>query len=462
MTFGASLAVIVPAIAFAQNRALPGPERDPLHMNISQDPVLSLSEYKVTLTEFRDYIATALANSPVILEAAYSLSEGEAARREARSALFPVIDLSVTENRALVRNFSNDPDSIIERSRGNGRADASASVQQLLFDFGATNRRVEAAAARIEGAKANQARAAEAEALRAIGAWYDVIAYRYMVVLATTFLENQQDLKTALDMRIRQGVSAPVDRARVQSAEASARTQLAAFERQLGDAKARFFETFRVEPSDDMGRAPTLPLSQLSRENVIANAEHSSAVRAAEANARAARSDAKASRADTLPTLVGGIDAGRYGLLEQGRNDYDVRARITLRHRLLGPGQARADQASARAGAQEARANSVRDQSIKEASTAWSEYEGLRDALAAQRLDYLASRVTRDATIERFRVSRGSLFDVLDSEQRYFNAAASYIRLLSEHDAATYLLLARSDALLPALGIDPQKLRPKP
>jgi outer membrane protein, adhesin transport system len=457
----ACLVSLLPAIASAQDRALPDPLHDPLRMQTNSDPILTLADYKVSFSVFRDYIETALANSAILQESGFGIEEQEAARREARSALFPVIDLSISESRALARNFSNDPDSIIERARGNGRADASANVQQMLFDFGATNRRIEGAAARIESAKANHARTAESDALRAIGSWYDVVAYRYMVALATTFLDNQQELRTALDMRIKQGVSAPVDRARVQSAEANARIQLATFKRQLGDAKARFFETFHVDSTEDMGRAPTLPLTQFSRESVIANAEHSSAVRAAEASARAARSDARASHADMLPTLTGGIEAGRYGLLEQGRNDYDVRARVTLRHRLLGPGQARADQASAKSSAQQARAVSVRDQAIREASVAWSELQGLQETLSAQRTDYLASRITRDATIERFRVSRGSLFDVLDAEQRYFSAAATYIRLLSEHDAALFVVLARADALLPALGIDPQNLRTK-
>lgn len=67
---------------------------------------------------------------------------------------------------------------------------------------------------------------------------------------------------------------------------------------------------------------------------------------------------------------------------------------------------------------------------------------------------YLAARISRDGVAERFRVARGSVFDVLNSEEELFQAAVSYLQGLSELDTNRYVLLARTGGLLNCLQID--------
>ena len=72
---------------------------------------------------------------------------------------------------------------------------------------------------------------------------------------------------------------------------------------------------------------------------------------------------------------------------------------------------------------------------------------------------YIASRRSRDVTAERFRIARGTLFDVVAAEDAYFEAATAYIQALSELDAARYVLLSRMGRLLDILEVDPDRLR---
>jgi outer membrane protein, adhesin transport system len=210
-----------------------------------------------------------------------------------------------------------------------------------------------------------------------------------------------------------------------------------------------------LQPPERVARAPARSLEALSDEALAARAETAPPVRVADATARAAKADAAAARADTYPNVTAGIDAGRYGLFEPGRRDYDIRGRLTLRLRLFGSGDARADEARAMAEAAEARAQSARMEAEREVRIAWSDVRSLVDTLDAYRNDYTASRVTRDATAERFRVLRGTLFDALDSEERLFTAAASYIQALAEHDTAIFVAHARSGDLLRTIGVEP-------
>ena len=76
--------------------------------------------------------------------------------------------------------------------------------------------------------------------------------------------------------------------------------------------------------------------------------------------------------------------------------------------------------------------------------------------------NYLASRQARDVLSERFRVARGTLYDVLIAEANYFGVAARYIQTVTELDTARYVLLARTGRLLPALGIEPDRLKGLP
>jgi outer membrane protein, adhesin transport system len=439
--------------AVGQSLVLPAPSGRPFSIDSASDPILAIARDAVPRDLFQQAIAAAVAANPTLAERRAGEAETQSARREARAALFPVIDLGVSGSQAIARKFSNDPNLIVERSRPPRRFDVTASVQQTLFDFGAASRRIEAAAARIDGAAADSDQAAGGVALLAIGAWYDVFAYGALSQLARTAVADRQVLDDAIDARIKAGVSAPIERARVDASIASARLRLAQFEREQANATARYSEIFGAEPAANFRRAPAPDGPGQSQDYIVSLVQKTPVVRAARASARAAQADARAAHADTLPSVTAGIDASRFGILEAGREDFDVRARVALRQRFFGPGAARADQARARASGAAARAAAVEGEAVRQAKIAWSDVESRRAITQAYETNYVAARMTRDGVVERFRVARGTLFDVLDAEDRFFDAAASYIRALSEYDTARYILLARSGQLLDALQI---------
>lgn len=434
---------------------LPTPIRDPLRMDLGADPVLGLARESTADDAFIALVQQAVERHPRVDEAQAGIAEAEAAEDEARSSLFPTIDVDFNSQRSFAREFDNDPDNIVERSRSRARSDVILTAQQTLWDFGATSNRIAAAGARLRAASFQAESSADQVALRAIAAWYDVFAYRALVSLAGAFVDNQQDLRNAIQTRIDQGVSAPGDLPRVESYIASAEADLAGFERQLANAEARFEEMFGVPAPPGLGRAPTMEVATMTKDAAEFLARSTPDVEGAEALARAARRDARAERAATLPSVAVGLDAGKYGL---SGPDYDVRGRATVRYRFLGAGNARADQAAARATAAEASAIRVRSEAEREAAIAWSDVVALQQQLAALEKSYIASRQSRDVLAERFRVARGTLFDLLESESGYFDVAATYIRSITELDAARYVLLSRTGRLLSTLSIDPPTL----
>ncbi|MGR4893617.1 TolC family protein [Sphingopyxis sp. LARHCG72] len=402
---------------------------------------------------FRASIETAIADHPGINEAR---AEREAAifqRSEARAQRFPSGEVALSSFRTLARDFSNDPQNIIERSRARQRTDLTLNIQQPLIDFGATSKRIAAAGLRVEGADATVEARANQVALSAIAAWYDVFAYRALVAIGSVHAKRQQQLRAAVEERIGRGLSAPGDVAEVDSYIAAAAGRLATYERQLANAEARYTELIGAPPPATLTGEHRSRLDPLVREAVIAAAGETAEVRAAYAEARAADRDADAARSDNLPQLVGGIDAGRYGVFETDR-DYDIRARLTLRYRLFGGRTSRARQAEARAVSAGARAQRLRAEAERDAVIALSDLAAFEAARDAQEASYHASRISRDVLAERFRVARGTLGSVLQSEDNLFGAAAQYILAEVELEVGRYALMARTGRLLSGLGVD--------
>lgn len=436
---------------------LPPPSSDPLSIDPGKDPILQLARSQASPQAFRAVVATAVERHPATQEARATSAEAAAVVDEAHERRMPSVDLSVSSYRVISRDFSNDPQNIVERSRPANRTDAILNVSQTVYDFGAGSERVLAAGARLRAAAAEAEASADRIALNTVASWYDVFAFRAMVALTESFVANQTELREAVEERVRQGVSAPGDTARVDSYLASAQTRLAGFRRQLANAEARFFELTGTPAPAYLERAPVPQTPALTRDAAALAAMSSPAARSAQAMADSARREARATKSDRLPQITAGIDAGRYGVFENDR-DYDIRGRVTLRQRLFGGTEARVAQAQARAVSADARASRIRDEAARDAAIAWSDVRALEEQLRALEASYIASRRSRDVLIERFINSRGNLFDVVAAEDSYFETATAFIRTLAELDAARYVLLSRTGNLLDTLGIDPARV----
>ena len=455
---GLVLAATVPGTAFAQDGArlpvLPAPTGDPLRIDLASDPILRLSESAIPAEEFRQIVAAAVERHPARLEAIAGGEEAEAAVTEAREGLFPSGDLTVDSYKSVFREFSNDPDNIIERSRPEQRTDALLNIRQTVLDFGATSKRIAAAGARLRAATAEIESVADQVALNTIANWYDVVAYQSLVAVSQEFASAQDSFRDAINERIRQGASAEGDLAQIESYIARANTRLAQFRRSKAQAEARFTEFTGTAPFAIQPRAPRIGTEPISRDVAVLDARSAPDVRAAQAGADAARQDYRAAQSDLLPTVTAGVDGGSYGVLE-GEPDYDIRARLTLRYRFFGGAEPRVAQIGAAARAADARAQRVREEAERNASIAWSDVQALEEQVAALRENYVASRRTRDVQVERFRVARGTIEGVLDANESYFETAVGYVLALSELDAARYVLLSRTGKLLETLAIEP-------
>lgn len=439
---------------------LPAPSQNPLDLRAGDDPVLNIARTAVSPEAFRTTIGAAVRRAPVLGESVAQRQESEAARNEARARQYPTVDVSLSHFEVVSRAFSNDPQNILERQRPQFRTDGTLRIQQPVFDFGASSGRIRAGNARLQAASAGVEDTGNRVALQAITVWYNVFAYRTLVRLAESFIDGQTGIREKVEARIRQGASARGDVAQVESSIASSQAQLADFRRSLATSEAQYTQLIGSPPPASIGRAPSPDLAGVTGATMPDGIDALPSVRSAKALARAADEDARASRADALPGVSLGIDAGRYGIF-QTANDYDIRANVTLNWRIFGGAKQRIDQAESRASGAAARLQRARDEAERDARIALADVGALADSEAALADAYLSSRKSRDVLTERFRVSRGTLVDVLTAESNYFGVAARYVQSVIELDTARYTLLARTGKLLEALAIPPAALDPR-
>jgi outer membrane protein, adhesin transport system len=431
---------------------LPAPTQNPLSIDPDTDPFFAFLNGGADPDAFNAMIQQAVDRAPSGAAARADLEVAEASRGEARAAFFPTVDLSVSSYRTLARDFSNDPLNIVERSRGKSRTDGVISANQLVFDFGATQQRLEAAQSRIDAAAAGKIDVAEQVSLQAISAFYRVLAYRLLVSLNDDNARQLVSIQADTQYRIGLGALARADATRVDAAVAQNEAERARFVRARDTAEFVFTNLVGDGAPSTMAR-PVLPdFSYSSSDAIRLLVAETASVKAAAAAAKGAYAEAKAAKADMLPTVSIGLDAGRYGLAENA-TDYDIRIRASLRQRLFGGLPQRYDRLSATARAADARARATFDDAERSALAAWQDEIGLDKQLVAQRDSYFAARKARDVQQERFRISRGNLFDVLDASRTYYQSAVDLLLVLLERDTARYTVLARTGKLLEALHV---------
>lgn len=448
-----------PPRAAGGQATLPRPTSRPMAIDPTTDPILTSALRTAPDGEFRAFIIAAVNQHPALEENIAYADEAHYARNEQRAQYYPSAEIDIPGFRVLGRQFAGQSiDNIVERTRADQRFDTLAIINQTITDFGATANRVKAAGERLRAAGYSVDNAADQVALNTIAAWYDVYSLRTVLALTESYRQNSDANRAAIQQRIEGGASAPADAALIENAIANLDIRIARFRQQLASAEARFRELTGSPPPEGLLRAPELGAIPANIEDARDDAAKTAETQAALAQAKAADKDATAATRDLLPNISASLNGGRYGIIQSNR-DYDLVARITLRQRFFGGLPQRAKSARAHAHALDARAYRVGQENARDAETAFSDLQSLDQQADALQASYLATLRTRDATIERFRYSRGTLFDVLNASDTFYAAAVSYIQALAQRDAARYVLLSRTGRLLDAFGIPQYDVR---
>ncbi len=398
---------------------------------------------------FAASVRRAIGRHPAFHAQAANLSESSAGRKRARSTLLPQLSGQLRGDYSLKRDFSATTDNVVESLRPREQFTAGVSASQLIFDGGATIQRIRSARAVDEEYKNALSTRINDLAISGLTAYYDVAAHQALVALGRTFIKRHEEILESVKERERLGAGSKADVTRARARLAASRARLAEIEESKYFSDIRYEEFFGEVPTM-LSRPNIAPPRVGARNETVAEAlEHNPELAAAEARSDARTADFKAAKGARYPEVRLSVDAVKYDIFDSG-DDFDVRAGLSVNYNIFGGGARAADIAIAKSRAKREAYNEtrVRQEVARDAAMAFERMNG-----ATARMDALAEAViahneTRDLVLERYKLSRGELIDVLQAESDYFDAAVSYLTALSGHDMAVFALMEHTGGLL--------------
>jgi adhesin transport system outer membrane protein len=391
---------------------------------------------------FDDKIVKAIRRHPLLAADQSDAAIARAEFKAARAALYPRLSANVDADYVIDRSFGASTPNVVESLRPNGQVNAGLTASQLVFDGGAAFARIKAARARTrERERTIEARINDL-ALRALSVYLDAAVQQGMAALGEEFVARHEKLVRDMKERERLGASAQADVLRAEARLAAAKARAADFVESARAAEIRYIEFFG-EPPQALAFPDHRASNVASRDAAIALAfQNDPTLAAAIARTDSLKAEIGAAKGRRLPEVRANVSSVSFDVFN-GAEDYDIRAGVNLNYDLFAGGARGAEIARAKNAAerQSREEDFIRREIERDAAIAFE-----RQATAAARLEALedafaANRAARDLVAERFRASRGTLLDLIEAENDWFEAGVRRLSGRADRDMAAFALM---------------------
>ena len=318
-----------------------------------------------------------------------------------------------------------------------------------MYDGGATFQRIKSARARHEETRNSISVRINDLAFTGLSAYHDLLTHQALLALGDAFIARHEKILKDVEERKRLGAGSSADVTQTKARLAAANARVSEIRESAQLAELNFAEFFRTQP-DILSRSVIEAINVDTREQASALAQQANPeIGAADARAAASRADFKASRGARLPQLSLSVDATKFDLF-QSDDDFDVRAGVNINYSIFSGGARGADISAARARAkqQDFLAEQLRQEVVRDAAIAYERRNGAQYRLKALEEALINHDKTRDLVLERYKLSRGELVDVLQAENDYFDAGIAYLSGLANRDLSIYSLMEHTGELL--------------
>ncbi len=397
---------------------------------------------------FNEKIRRAVGAHPAFHAQATTLDETRAERRRARAALYPQLSTQFRGDYSITRDFAANTDNVVESLRPREQLTAGITASQLIFDGGATLQRIKGARARDTEFKNALSTRINDLTLSTLAVYHDLATNQALLALGEAFIRRHREILEDVKERERLGAGSKADVTRAVARLAAARARVSEIRESQQLAEIRYGEFFKETPG--LLVLPSFGTMTVdTRDQAVAAAmTRNPEIAAAISRTDAARAEYKAAKGARLPEVRLSVDATKFDVFDGG-NDFDVRAGVNVNYNIFGGGARAAEisVAGSRARREKFGEEQVRLEIAREASIAFERRDGAEERLEALGTSVVAHDETRELVLERYRLSRGDLIDVLQAENDYFEAGFAYLTGLVNRDMAIYALMEHTGQL---------------
>jgi adhesin transport system outer membrane protein len=410
-----------------------------------EDYLLENTMDSVEFEAFKERVGIAVANHPEFRSSQASLRAAYAQIKGSKASLLPQISLILDSNNAISRKYANDSSNLVERSQSDHKTNVRFSINQLLYDFGATRYEVSRSESLAKASRAELSQTILELLYFSIRSYIDVASYAtYEKVVEESYLRHQS-IKKGIEQRVKSGMAAGRELSRAEAREAEAFAKLVSVKQNLGVSISKFRIYF---PEGDLPtKLPSYPydISQINlATSKLIMLQKNPNILQANQEFSASSFKTKSANASSKPRLDLEIRKNHYNVTKES-DEFDTFSAVNFSYDLYTGGRDEAfrEQSQAEEDAALNNRDALLQRLVAELKQSVRNLKLLPDRLEAYKNAYTANKRSQYFAQEEFRSSNAVLLDLLQTERDYLDASESLIETLrsSEIEKYSYLQL---------------------
>mgnify|MGYP001294769521 CR=1 FL=1 len=407
--------------------------------DILDDYYMNNDEYK----EFKIKVSQAVTSHPEYLAATESLKASSEGIRASKSNLLPQIQFVIDSDNVLDRSFETGPDNLFEKSKSDHKTNASLTISQLLYDFGATKNDISKSEALFKASRADLSIAILNLTFQSITSFINVASYSAYEKVVESSYKRHKNIKERIAKKVEGGMSASRELSRAMAREAEAYAKLTSARQNL----SRAISAFRIYFPDEALplKIPFYNISLLNRNFIearnlmlVSNPE----ILKANENLRASMFNSELVNSGTLPRLDLKIRGSQYNLTDQS-DEYDLYSGINLSYDIYSGGKNRAlkNKASSEVLTYQNNRDSLLRNLSAELNNSLKNIKLIPESLSAYRNAYKANKQSRFYANEQFETSNALLLDLLQTERDFLESSEAMLESMRSSQIENYIFL---------------------
>ena len=389
---------------------------------------------------FVEQISKAVSIHPEYLSSLDSLRAAGANLKGTKANILPQVRFIIDSNNQLDKNFEDGSNNLFEKSRSDHKTDATITISQLLYDFGATKNDISKSEALFDAKRAELSSTIIDLIYRSVISYINVSAYTIFTKTINESYERHSAIRERIEQKVEGGLSAPRELSRALARQAEAYAKLITVRQNLSKAIAEYRIYFPDSelpskmPSSDL----SLQLRTLQESRELMMKKNPNILRAI-SSLEASIFNTKKVKGESLPRLDLEIRGGQYNLSDQS-DEYDLYSGLNLSYDIYTGGKMTAlnEQAQAESSAYMNNRDAIIRKIEAEMSNSLQNIKLIPSNIEAYRNAYIANKQSQYYANEQFQTSNVLLLDLLQTERDFLESSQALIEALRSSQIENY------------------------
>ena len=400
------------------------------------EPFMDEDQYQL----FVEQISEAVSIHPEYLSSLDSLRAAGANLKGTKANMLPQVRFIIDSNNQLDKSFEDGSNNLFEKSRSEHKTDATITISQLLYDFGATKNDISKSEALFDAKRAELSSTIIDLIYRSVISYINVSAYTIFTNTINQSYERHVAIRERIEQKVEGGLSAPRELSRALARQAEAYAKLITVRQNLSKAIAEYRIYFPVSelPSKLPPSDLSLQLRTLQESRELMMKSNPNILRAI-SSLEASIFNTKKVKGESLPRLDLEIRGGQYNLSDQS-DEYDIYSGINLSYDVFTGGKMTAlnEQAEAESSAYMNNKDAIIRKIEAEMSNSLQNIKLIPSNIEAYKNAYIANKQSQYYANEQFQTSNVLLLDLLQTERDFLESSQALIEALRSSQIENY------------------------